>query len=187
MLCSMRALLALLLVACGSTESTPAPAPADTAADAVDDAPADTGPVNKCATVKCAAPLICDPLDGACKGVRFTKLGQSCTAATCTGVAGATCLEGDFPDGYCSVEPCSADKPCPMGAVCAKLGGKQACWATCTIDGDCRGGIEYKCQDLNNLVISGGARRACYLPAFACTSNADCPKPLLCNDGKTCT
>jgi hypothetical protein len=182
----MRSLLfALLVLGCSSKDDPPATV-ADTGQEAAVDA-ADAAPTDKCATVKCAAPKICDKVDGVCKNVRFTKLGEACTAATCTGVAGATCLEGEFPDGYCSIMPCSVDNPCPIGAVCAKVGGKQACFAACMIDGDCRGGVEYKCQDLNNLVVSGGLRRACYLPSIPCAADTDCPKPLVCPDGKTCT
>ncbi|MBI2394882.1 MAG: hypothetical protein HYV09_35260 [Deltaproteobacteria bacterium] len=177
-------LFALLPIGCGA-DDTPAAA-ADTGA--VEDA-ADTGPVDKCATVKCAAPTVCDPLDGVCKA-KFTKLGAPCggdAGATCTGATGATCLEGDFVDGYCTVTPCGEGSPCPLGSSCAKLGGKAACFVHCKIDADCRGGGDYKCQDVGSLFVSGGSRRVCYLPSFPCTSGADCPKPLACTDGKTCT
>ena len=177
-----------LLAACGTSE----PAPVQSATDAADDttdAGSDTAPVDKCATVKCGAPKVCDKVDGVCKGVRFTRLGEACggDAGVCTGPAGATCLAGDFPDGYCSIVPCGVDNPCPIGAVCAKLGGKQACFAACDIDGECRGGVEYKCQDINQLVISGGRRKVCYLPAIPCTTTDECPKPLTCKDGKNCS
>lgn len=186
----MRALLlsaALSLVACGSDEAKTPAAATDAGADVVD-APGDTGPVNKCATVKCASPKVCDPVDGVCKPGLFPRLGQSCGAggAACTGLPGATCFE-DFPDGYCSVTPCSVDNPCPVGGICARVGGKQACFLACEIDGECRGGVDYKCQDFSTLVVSGGRRRGCYLPAFPCTKKEDCPTGLLCNDGKSCS
>jgi hypothetical protein len=180
--------IVLLATACGTSDPAPVQAAVDAGEDVVVDAVSDGAPLDKCATVKCGAPKVCDKVDGVCKNVRFSKLGEACggDAGACTGPVGATCL-GEFPDGYCSIMPCSVDNPCPIGAVCAKLGGKQACFESCTIDGDCRGGVDYKCQDINDLVISGGLRRVCYLPAIPCTTNADCPKPLLCNDGKSCT
>lgn len=180
--------LTTTLIACGGSDPAPVQTPVDSGDD-VADVSVDSAPSDKCATVKCGAPKVCDKLDGVCKNVRFSKLGEQCggDAGVCSGSPGATCLEGEFPDGYCSIMPCSVDNPCPIGAVCAKLGGKQACYASCNIDGDCRGGVEYKCQDINNLVISGGLRRVCYLPAIPCATSADCPKPLLCNDGKSCS
>ena len=179
-------LLGFLLVGCSSDPETPAPA-TDAGSDAVAEAATDTPPANKCATVRCDATTVCDPLDGACKPPKFSKLGAACTSATCTGATGATCLEGDYPDGYCSVTPCDVASPCPLSSSCVKVGGKQVCLQHCGIDADCRGGIEYKCQDVSSLLIAGGSRRVCYLPAFSCTTTAECPAPLECKDGKTCT
>jgi len=179
-------LLCFVLLGC-SGEATAPPVVNDAAVDVIADTPVETGPVNKCATVKCAAPTLCDPLDGVCKPPKFSKLGAACTATTCTGPTGATCLEGDYPDGYCSITPCDATNPCPFSSSCVKVSGKQVCLQHCAIDADCRGGIEYKCQDVSSLLVSGGSRNVCYLPAFGCTTDAECPSPLKCNDGKTCT
>lgn len=179
--------LLVLLVGCSSSESTPQ-TPAD-AGDETIDVAIDTAPVDKCATMMCGAPGVCDKLDGRCKAARFPKLGQPCggAAGACSGPPGATCLEGAFPDGYCSIMPCGVDDPCPVGAICANIGGKQACFATCNIDGDCRGGVEYKCHDLSQLIVSGGARKACYPTVIACKTDADCPKPFTCKDGMACS
>jgi hypothetical protein len=182
----MRALLlGVVLLGCSSDPETPAPA-TDAGAD-VAEAAVDTGPVSKCATVRCDSTTVCDPLDGACKPAKFAKLGAACTSATCTGAKNATCLEGDYPDGYCSVTPCDVANPCPLASSCVKVSGKQVCLQHCGIDADCRGGIEYKCQDVSSLLVAGGSRSVCYLPAFSCATDAECPAPLKCNDGKTCT
>jgi hypothetical protein len=179
----MRALLCFLLVGCSGSETT-TPAATDTGTP---ETAVETGPVEKCATVKCDATTVCDPLDGQCKPPKFSKLGAACTASTCTGAKGATCLEGDYPDGYCTVTPCDAANPCPLSSSCVKISGKQLCLAHCFIDNDCRGGFDYKCQDASSLVVSGGTSKVCFLPAFTCTTNAECPAPLECRDGKTCT
>jgi hypothetical protein len=182
------ALLPLVLLGCSSTE-TPTPTTA-TDTGVVEDVAVDTAPVDKCATAKCAGGTVCDPLDGACKPPKFAKLGQPCggdAGPTCSGVTGATCLEGDYLDGYCTVTPCSADAPCPLGSSCAKVSGKPSCFVHCKIDADCRGGTDYKCQDVGSLLVAGGSRRVCTLIAFPCTTNAECPTPLECKDGKNCS
>jgi hypothetical protein len=84
--------------------------------------------------------------------------------------------EGDegFPGGYCSIEPCSPEDPCPVGASCVRLGADEpACYRNCRVDADCRAG--YACQDIDQLWVDGGSHRVCYVPEFECHHDADCP------------
>ena len=95
----------------------------------------------------------------------------------------ATCdndvIDG-YPGGYCSYEPCSVVALCPLGSSCGKLGGENpACFKDCTTDADCvrtpADTPAYKCQPMDQLYVSGAARRVCYVPVMACGKSADCP------------
>jgi hypothetical protein len=179
------ALLFVLLSACSSSDPAPAP-PADAETDA-GDAPVDMGPTDPCKDQACAGGTTCDPLDGVCKKAKDPQIGGACTDATgCTG-AGKKCVtDAAFAEGYCTLQPCSESAPCPTGATCAKLGAITACWKQCEIDGECRGGIDYKCTDVQQFYVSGGSRKVCYLPSIPCSGDADCPTPQHCTTASVC-
>lgn len=140
---------------------------------------------SRCAGVRCGAgDLVCDPLDGRCKpDGRATRVGARCTksgpTSQCGNRLGVWCnSEPDegFPGGYCSYEPCSEARPCPIGSSCVRLGGMPpACFVSCAGDGDCRA-PDYRCVDGEQLYVAGPSRRVCYLPAFSCFKDTDCPE-----------
>jgi hypothetical protein len=177
--------LSFVAVACSSSEPSPTPA-VDAETDVVD-APSDMGPSDPCSGKACPGGTACDPLDGVCKKAKDPQIGGPCgDAGACTG-AGKTCItDPAFADGYCTVTPCSADVPCPTGSTCAKLGAVTGCFEQCTIDGECRGGIDYKCTDVQQFYIGGGSRKVCYLTSIPCASEVDCPTPLKCGTDKVC-
>ncbi|MGZ3420904.1 MAG: hypothetical protein ACXVEE_23710 [Polyangiales bacterium] len=180
-------LLALPLVIVGCSSSEPTPADTTDAETDVADAPVDTGPTDPCKDKKCPGGVICDPLDGVCKKINDLEIGGACgDAGACTGT-GKTCISDPaFVDGYCTITPCSADAPCPKGSTCAKLGTVTGCFKQCAIDGDCRGGIDYKCRDIQQFYVGGGSRKVCYLVAIPCAADTDCPTPLTCGTDKLC-
>src|SRR5205807_2631497 len=129
------------------------------------------------------AAFACDPLDGVCKpDGTTTRIGETCkTAGTgreCGAMIGAWCdneADDGFPGGYCSYEPCSAMRPCPVGSSCAGLGGlPPACWKSCATGADCRV-PDYQCVDVQALWVTGPSHKVCYLPFFPCFHDADCP------------
>lgn len=181
--------LALLAVAgcsnnngLGTAAADLAPSPAAADMTMIAAAPDLSGP-GSCAAIRCIAPLVCDPLDGNCKpDNKDVNVGGPCTMSgvdpACGTNAMALCnnqAADGFPGGYCSSEACAmANMLCPIGSSCAHLGGEGgACYKNCTTDSDCRMG--YKCQDVQNLFVSGGSMKVCYLPDFPCNVNADCP------------
>src|SRR5437899_491245 len=101
-----------------------------------------------CTGVMCAGDhVVCDALDGKCKlDGTTTNVGHSCAMSGADPICGtdtnATCndlAQDDFPGGYCSVEPCTSMRQCPLGSSCGRLGGEApACFLNCTSDAQCR-------------------------------------------------
>jgi hypothetical protein len=77
-----------------------------------------------------------------------TPIGGACTMdAQCAGT-GAQCITAStWPGGYCTIQGCSAQSPCPSGSDCYQLqGGGSACFASCSSVSDCRGAPSYTCD-----------------------------------------
>ena len=172
-----------LVAACSS--GTPA-SPSDLSVTPTSDLAPPPGPdLGLCADAKCqGAPFVCDPLDGVCKpDGTTTHIGDPCPAdgpnAACGTMLGNYCNDENqdgFPGGYCSYEPCSTMRPCPIGSSCAGLGGfPPACWKNCAADTDCRT-PDYACMDVENLRVTGPSHKVCYLPFFPCFKDKDCPQ-----------
>lgn len=129
------------------------------------------------------AHVVCDPADNTCKlDGTTTNVGASCDTSGADPKCGtdptATCnnaTQDGYPGGYCSWEPCSTVKQCPLGSSCAHLAGESnACWKNCTSDGDCRS-PDYGCFDIDPLYTAGASHKVCFLKMFACNTSADCP------------
>ncbi|MBI5532148.1 MAG: hypothetical protein HY898_05515 [Deltaproteobacteria bacterium] len=141
------------------------------------------GGAGSCAAACTGEALVCDPADSQCKpDGTTTDIGAPCSTSgadpACGTDANATCndqTQDGFPGGYCSVEPCTTLKLCPMGSSCAHLGAESmACFKNCSNDADCRG-PDYVCQDATGLWVSGASHSVCYLKTLACNKDLDCP------------
>src|SRR5262249_23326338 len=105
--------------------------PSDAGAASAETLPS-TAESGACATACSGAHVVCDPADGLCKpDGTTTAIGAPCLKSGADAVCGsdpnATCnnqVEDGFPGGYCSFEPCSTAKLCPLGSTCATLGGE---------------------------------------------------------------
>ena len=184
LLCSLAPFAVVLTLGCGGSSTPAAPTPVeDTGVDAPpEDVAPEVAPL-PCVGVKCDKGLVCDKLDGQCKPpAKDWRIGGLCTTSgkdpACGVSPSAVCFASadGFPDGYCSSRPCDATHLCPVGSSCAKLGGVDAaCYLNCDYDAECRDGTQYRCQDVGSLLLSGGARRVCYLPGLPCFVDTDCP------------
>ena len=135
------------------------------------------------AAPSCGAGMVTDPADGKCKpdgttthvGVRCATTG---TDPACGTHLSSTCNDeanDSFPGGYCSFEPCSQNVLCPRGSTCAGLAGeKPACFSICSKDVDCRT-PDYRCWDVAGFFVSGASHKVCYLAAWPCTKDLECP------------
>ncbi len=121
------------------------------------------------------------------------RVGKSCGVdSDCVSLgAGALCkretaAKAGYDGGYCT-RPCSAERPCPFGTVCARPGFGEPdslCLAPCGGDADCRPG--YACY----VLAPGAIEAACWLSPLpvdplagisppglmgqSCKSDADC-------------
>jgi len=140
------------------------------------------------ADADCGAGSVCDAANagGRCAPDPATaKVGTPCTSTVdCGSYERAACNTeaGDnYPNGYCSLEPCDDVQTCPPGGTCVALGGETpSCLATCASDADCREADGYVCQLFVTAppIGFGPSDHAC---AFACTRDADCQNPLRCD------
>jgi hypothetical protein len=81
------------------------------------------------------------------------ETGEPCaTEADCVAPNTVCLLEAEgsgwdvFPDGHCTLTPCTFGEACGMGGICAPLPGHGPhCFVACERDGDCRAG--YTCQE----------------------------------------
>ncbi len=94
------------------------------------------------------------------------KIGDSCTVSTNCSASGDRLCDITEPGGYCTIFNCEPDT-CPADSACINFGTELSsvdrcqssqgnspyqrsfCMASCSVDGDCRGG--YKCQAANAL------------------------------------
>ncbi len=109
-------------------------------------------------------PNTCAPPDAGVPDSGQPDLGPSPLSGPCTSndncQAGLTCLTqmevGFLWDGYCTVRDCELS-PCPTGSQCLFYTQAQdtACFATCTVDADCR-------PDHHCLPLQGAPFSICY-------------------------
>jgi hypothetical protein len=170
------AVVALSFLACGSKSTTSTTTPDSASGD-------DAGTTGNCNPACTGKNIVCDPADGKCKlDGTTTNVGAACNMSgadpACGTFLNATCndaVQDGFPGGYCSIEPCTTKELCPVGSICAHLGGESdACFKACSSDSDCRMPA-YACTNVDPLVTSGAGHKVCFLKTFACNKNADCP------------
>lgn len=114
------------------------------------------------------------------------KNGSSCDENT---VCDNICLLG-MPDGLCT-SVCTV-LPCGANEECTWIAGSEYCLPTCDQDGDCRtgyacvvgvcrppAGVEVDCEEDSDCAI--GLCEAGLCSAY-CTTHADCPETLYCDD-----
>lgn len=139
--------------------------------------------MGNCTPACTGANVLCDPADNQCKpDGTTTNVGAPCDTSGADPKCGtdptATCnnaTQDGYPGGYCSYEPCSTIKQCPVGSSCAHLAGESnACWKNCTSDADCRA-PDYGCFAIDPLYTAGASHKVCFVKKFACNTSADCP------------
>jgi hypothetical protein len=97
------------------------------------------------------------------------KIGDSCTVSTNCSASGDRLCDITEPGGYCTIFNCEPDG-CPADSACINFGTELSsvnlcqssqgnspyqrsfCMATCSVDGDCRGG--YQCIDLSGTMAN---------------------------------
>jgi hypothetical protein len=110
---------------------------------------------------------------------------NQCTSAFCiTAVPGpaAPCTQGCWPQGYCSVNACTAGS-CPGGSSCSPyIANGAKCLQNCAFDGGAGGcRVGYICD--RNTVPGTPTQGTCN---YRCNAAADCPPGASCESGFCC-